>query len=161
MRKIVASIPSLQSYEEFRNLNNLGAIDVLANRLWLDIKIDIPRPSNACFGFYNPTGWTFFDFNALHDEFKDKTETVVEVDFYHANQFLNLNDQEIVKIVQGYLVSCIPEFKQAKIIDSSIIRLANAVTHFSPSSYSYWWLSLYVASKNELKECVYEWRLDY
>ncbi len=62
----------------------------------------------------------------------------MDVDFYHANQFLNLNDQEIVKIVQGYLASCIPEFKQAKIIDRSIIWLANVVTQFSPVSYRYW-----------------------
>jgi uncharacterized protein with NAD-binding domain and iron-sulfur cluster len=61
----------------------------------------------------------------------------VEVDFDHANQYLNLNDQDIVKIVQGYLANCIPEFKQAKIIDSSVIRLANAETHFSPGSYCY------------------------
>lgn len=137
MKKIVASSPSLQSYEEFRNLNNLGAIAVLATRLWFDRKSDIPRPSNACFGFDDTTQWTFFDLNALHDELKHQIETVVEVDFDHANQYLNLNDQDIVKIVQGYLASCIPEFKQAKIIDSSVIRLANAETHFSPGTYRY------------------------
>jgi len=61
----------------------------------------------------------------------------VEVDFYHANQFLPLTDREIVKIVKGYLTTCIPEFGQAKIIDSSVIRLRQAVTHFSPGSYQY------------------------
>ncbi|WP_422387043.1 hydroxysqualene dehydroxylase [Anabaena sphaerica] len=137
MKKIVASSPSLQNHEEFRNLNNLGAIDVLATRLWFDRKIDIPRPSNACFGFDDTTGWTFFDLNALHDEFKHQKETVVEVDFYHANQFLNLSDEEIMRIVQGYLATCIPGFKEAKVIDSSVIRLGNAVTHFSPGSYRY------------------------
>ncbi|TAF12238.1 MAG: FAD-dependent oxidoreductase [Nostocales cyanobacterium] len=137
MKKIVASSPSLQNHQEFRNLNNLGAIDVLATRLWFDRKIDIPRPSNACFGFDETTGWTFFDLNALHDEFKHQTETVVEVDFYHANQFLNLSDEEIVKIVQGYLATCIPGFKEAKVVDSSVIRLGNAVTHFAPGSYRY------------------------
>lgn len=135
MKKIVANSPSLQHYAEFRNISNLGAIDVLAIRLWFDRKINIPRPSNACFGFDNTTGWTFFDLNALHDEYKNQTETVVEVDFYHANQFLHLSDEEIVKIVQGYLATCVPEFKEAKVIDSSVIRLANAVTHFSPGSY--------------------------
>lgn len=44
MKKIVSSSPSLQSRAEFRNLNNLGAIDVLATRLWFDRKIDIPAP---------------------------------------------------------------------------------------------------------------------
>lgn len=137
MKKIVSSSSSLQTRAEFRNLNNLGAIDVLATRLWFDRKITIPRPSNACFGFDQTTGWTFFDLNALHDEYQHESGTVVEVDFYHANQFIPLEDQEIVSIVQRYLATCIPEFQQAKVIDSSVIRLPQAVTHFAPGSYRY------------------------
>ena len=68
MQKIVLSSPSLHRYKEFSSLMNLGAIDVLATRLWCDRKINIPRPSNACFGFDATTGWTFFDLNALHDD---------------------------------------------------------------------------------------------
>lgn len=44
-------------------------------------QISIPKPSNACFGFDDTTGWTFFDLNALHDEFRDEPYTVVEADF--------------------------------------------------------------------------------
>jgi uncharacterized protein with NAD-binding domain and iron-sulfur cluster len=137
MKKIVSTSPNLQSREEFRNLSNLGAIDVLATRLWFDRKIDIPRPSNACFGFDTTTGWTFFDLNALHDEYKNEPGTVIEADFYHANQFLSLSDEEIVTIVQRYLATCVPAFREAKVIDSSVIRLPNAVTHFAPGSYRY------------------------
>ncbi|MBD2355976.1 FAD-dependent oxidoreductase [Tolypothrix sp. FACHB-123] len=135
MKKIVANSPSLQSRQEFRDLNNLGAIDVLATRLWFDRKLNIPRPSNACFGFDDTTGWTFFDLNALHDEYKNESGTVIEADFYHANQFLHLADEEIIPIVQRYLTTCIPGFREAKVIDSSVIRLPNAVTHFAPGSY--------------------------
>ncbi|AFY50844.1 hypothetical protein Nos7524_5119 [Nostoc sp. PCC 7524] len=135
MKKIVSSSPSLQSHAEFRNLHNLGAIDVLATRLWFDRKIDIPRPSNACFGFDDTTGWTFFDLNALHDEYQHEEGTVIEADFYHANQFLNWSDEEIVAKVQGYLTTCVSGFREAKVIDSSVIRLPQAVTHFAPGSY--------------------------
>ena len=137
MQKIVSSSPSLQSRREFLDIMNLGAVDVLATRLWFDRKITIPRPSNACFGFDTTTGWTFFDLNALHDEFRNEPGTVVEVDFYHANQFLPLSDAEIVPIVQRYLAQCIPAFRDAKVIDSSVIRLPRAVTHFAPGSYQY------------------------
>jgi len=137
MKKIVSTSPSLQSREEFRNLSNLGAIDVLATRLWFDRKIDIPRPSNACFGFDTATGWTFFDLNALHDEYQDEPGTVIEADFYHANQFLSLSDEQILPIVQRYLATCVPVFGKAKVIDSSVIRLPNAVSHFAPGSYRY------------------------
>jgi len=137
MQKIVSSSKTLQKRREFRNLMNLGAVDVLAVRLWCDRKVRIPRPSNACFGFDKTTGWTFFDLNALHDEYADETGSVIEVDFYHANQFLPLDNQEIIAIVQKYLASCIPEFASAKIIDSSVIRLPRAVTHFAPGSYQH------------------------
>ncbi|NHC37708.1 hydroxysqualene dehydroxylase [Scytonema millei] len=135
MQKIVSSSSSLQSRKEFRNLMNLGAVDVLATRLWCDRKIHIPRPSNACFGFDVTTGWTFFDLNALHDEYRDVSETVIEADFYHANQLLPMSDEEIVQMVQDYLATCVPEFQAAKIRDRSVIRLSRAVTHFAPGSY--------------------------
>ncbi|ERT06036.1 pyridine nucleotide-disulfide oxidoreductase family protein [Lyngbya aestuarii BL J] len=137
MKKILAGSSALQNRPEFRNLNNLNAVDVLSTRLWFDRKVNIPRASNACFGFDTTTGWTFFDLNALHDEFKDEPGTVVEADFYHANQFLPLSDDEIIKIVQGYLTTCIPAFGEAKIIDKSVVRLRQAVTHFFPGSYQY------------------------
>lgn len=137
MQKIVSGSPSLQSRQEFRDLMNLGAVDVLATRLWFDRKIDIPRPSNACFGFNATTGWTFFDLNVLHDEYRDEPGTVIEADFYHANQFLSLSDEEIVPLVQRDLATCIPAFGSAKVIDSSVIRLPRAVTHFFPGSYQY------------------------
>lgn len=135
MKKILSSSTSLQSRQEFRNLSNLGAIDVLATRLWFDRKIHIPLPSNACFGFDTTTGWTFFDLNALHDEYRHEPGTVVEADFYHANQFLSLENEEIVPIVQRYLATCVPQFREAKVIDSSVIRLPQAVSHFAPGSY--------------------------
>jgi len=137
MQKIVSGSPRLQSRKEFRDLMNLGAVDVLATRLWFDRKVAIPRPSNACFGFNTTTGWTFFDLNALHDEYRDELGTVVEADFYHANQFLPLNDEQIVPMVQRDLATCIPAFREAKVIDSSVIRLPRAVTHFAPGSYQY------------------------
>jgi uncharacterized protein with NAD-binding domain and iron-sulfur cluster len=135
MQKIVSSSPALQQFQSFRNVMNLGAVDVLATRLWCDRKVEIPRPSNACFGFDQTTGWTFFDLNALHDEFQDESGTVIEADFYHANQFLPLDDSEIIAIVQRYLATCVPAFRDAQIVDSSVIRLPKAVTHFSPGSY--------------------------
>lgn len=136
MQKIVSGSRSLHR-KEFQDVMNLGAVDVLATRLWFDRKIPIPRPSNACFGFNATTGWTFFDLNALHDEYRNEPGTVIEADFYHANQFLTLSDEEIVPLVQRDLATCIPAFAEAKVIDSSVIRLPRAVTHFFPGTYQY------------------------
>ncbi|CAM6113091.1 unnamed protein product [Calypogeia fissa] len=135
LQKIVPNSAVLKTREEFVNTANLGAIDVLGVRLWLDRKVKIPRPSNACFGFDTTTGWTFFDLNALHDEYRDEPGTVVEADFYHANQFLPLSDEQIVKKVKEYLSQCIPEFDAAEVVDQAVVRFSKAVTHFSPGSY--------------------------
>ena len=136
MQKIVSGSPNLHR-KDFCDISNLGAVDVLTTRLWFDRKITIPHPSNACFGFNSTTGWTFFNLNALHDEYKSELGTVIEADFYHANQFLSLSDEQIVPIVHRDLATCIPAFREAKVIDSSVIRLPRAVTHFAPGSYQY------------------------
>ncbi|MEL7419922.1 MAG: FAD-dependent oxidoreductase [Cyanobacteria bacterium J06555_3] len=135
MKKIVANSSTLNNYAQFRNLANLKGIDVLATRLWFDRKIDIPLPSNACFGFDITTGWTFFDLNDLHDEYHDEPNTVVEADFYHANQLLPMSDEQIVAKVHRDLATCIPAFGTATVTDSSVIRVKEGVTHFFPGSY--------------------------
>lgn len=137
IQKIVSGSPALRHRREFRDLLNLGAIDVLATRLWFDRKVGIPRPSNACFGFHPTTGWTFFDLNSLHDQYQDAPGSVIEADFYHANQLLPLDDQEIVALVKHDLALCVPDFWDASVIDQSVIRLPRAVTHFAPGSYQF------------------------
>jgi uncharacterized protein with NAD-binding domain and iron-sulfur cluster len=137
MKKIVNSSKTLQQYPEFSNLSNLGGIDVLATRLWFDRRVDVPLPSNACFGFDATTGWTFFDLNNLHDEYKEEVGSVIEADFYHANQLLSQTDEQIIAKVHRDLATCVPAFKEAKAIDSSVIRVSQGVTHFAPGSYQY------------------------
>lgn len=137
MKKIVSSSSSLRNYREFRDLRNLGAIDVLATRLWFDRKINISLPSNACFGFDPEIGWTFFDLNALHDEYRHEPGSVIEADFYHASQLLPMSDEQIVEKVQRDLATCVPGFGEAKVIDSSVIRVSQGVTHFAPGSYQH------------------------
>ncbi len=137
IKKIVNSSETLSKYAEFQNLSNLGGIDVLATRLWFDRKIDIPLPSNACFGFDATTGWTFFDLNTLHDEYQDEPGSVIEADFYHANQLLPQSDEQIINKVHRDLGICVSGFRNAKIVDSSVIRVRQGVTHFAPGSYQH------------------------
>lgn len=137
IKKIVSGSACLQDYREFRDLSNLGGIDVLATRLWFESKINIRHPSNACFGFEPTTGWTFFNLNELHDEYRHEPGSVIEADFYHANQLLTMSDQQIVAQVQRDLATCVPAFREAKVIDFNVIRVPQGVTHFAPGSYQY------------------------
>lgn len=43
-------------------------------------QVGIPNASNACSGFDDSCGWTFFDLNKIHDEHKDDLVTVLQVD---------------------------------------------------------------------------------
>ncbi|MEM8781011.1 MAG: FAD-dependent oxidoreductase, partial [Cyanobacteria bacterium P01_G01_bin.49] len=137
IKKIVAESKVLNNYPEFCNLANLGGIDVLATRLWFDKKVSIPLPSNACFGFDKTTGWTFFDLNTLHDEYKESSGSVIETDFYHANQLLTMTDKQIINKVHQDLTTCIPQFANANITDYRVIKVRQGVTHFAPGSYQY------------------------
>ncbi len=137
IKKIINNSQNLSRYREFRHLNNLGAIDILAVRLWFDRLVNIPLPSNACFGFDATTGWTFFDLNTLHDQYEGEKGSVVEVDFYHANQLLPMSDEAIVKKVHQDLTTCIADFANAEIIDYSVVRVPQGVTHFAPGSYQH------------------------
>ncbi|MBX2865910.1 MAG: FAD-dependent oxidoreductase [Leptolyngbyaceae cyanobacterium MAG.088] len=137
MKKIVAGSEALRNRPEFRNLRNLGGIDVLATRLWFDRKIEVPLPSNACFGFHQTTGWTFFDLNALQDEYKNEPGSVIEVDYYHANQLLPLSDEQVVQLTQKDLAGCIPAFGDAQVVDQAVVRISQGVSHFAPGSYQY------------------------
>jgi hypothetical protein len=40
MQKLVGACPALAAHQEFRNVMNLRAIDVLAARLWFDKKVE-------------------------------------------------------------------------------------------------------------------------
>lgn len=114
-----------------------SSIDVLAVRLYLDRKVTVPYKSNACFGFDKATGWTFFDLTQLHDELKDSPVTVLEADFYHADQLLPQSDEALVARVKRYIAQCLPEVGAAQVTDYSVVRIPQGVTHFSPGSYQW------------------------
>lgn len=67
-QKIVAGSPSLAASPEFNSIMNLGGIDVLAARLWLDRPVHLKNPSNVLAGFEPGTGLTLFDLNRLQVE---------------------------------------------------------------------------------------------
>eukprot|EP01024_Parvocaulis_polyphysoides_P000412 TRINITY_DN10100_c0_g1_i1.p1 TRINITY_DN10100_c0_g1~~TRINITY_DN10100_c0_g1_i1.p1 ORF type:complete len:200 (+),score=13.92 TRINITY_DN10100_c0_g1_i1:44-643(+) len=99
-------------------------------------RVEIPKPSNAVGEFEDSTGWTFFDLNTLHDEYRKEKNSVIEVDFYHANQWLPLSDEVIIERVMGYLGKCIDGFRGCEVVDYSVVRVRQGVTHFSPGSFS-------------------------
>lgn len=135
VKSIVRAAPALSKHPFFSKMMNLRSVDALAVRLYLDRRVRIPYKSNACFGFDKTTGWTFFDLTAMHDTLTASEGTVLEADFYHADQLLPQSDEDLVAKVQRDITTCVPAVGRAKVIDYSVVRIAQGVTHFSPGSY--------------------------
>ncbi|KAA8535968.1 hypothetical protein F0562_028446 [Nyssa sinensis] len=137
LQEIIRNSAALCTREEFLKVLNLDSIDLLTVKLQLDRKVNIPNASNVSSGFYDSSSWTFFDLNMIHDKHKDDPVTVIQADFYHANELLPLNDEQIVAKVMSRLSKCIEDFKNATVIDKEIGRFPKSLTHFFPGSYKY------------------------
>ncbi|KAG8368061.1 hypothetical protein BUALT_Bualt15G0006200 [Buddleja alternifolia] len=137
LQEIIQSSAALCGREEFLKILKLNSIDLLTVKLWLDRKVNIPYASNVSSGFDNSCAWTFFDLNAIYDEHKDSTSTIVQADFYYANDLLPLKDEKIVEKVMSWLSMCVKDFENATVIDKEIGRFPKLLTHFFPGSYKY------------------------
>ncbi|KAA3462813.1 Phytoene desaturase 3 [Gossypium australe] len=137
LQETIKKSAALCKREEFLKVLNLAGIDVVTVKLWLDRKVAIPNPCNACAGFDDLFGCTVFDLNVIQDEHKDDTETVLEADFYHANELLPLNDELVTEKVISYLSKYINDLESACVVDKEIGRFPKRLTHFFPGSYKY------------------------
>nr|DAD41715.1 TPA_asm: hypothetical protein HUJ06_016037 [Nelumbo nucifera] len=122
LQKIVINSSVLQSKGEFLRILNLSGIDVLTVRLHLDRKVNIPKACNICCGFDDSSGWTFFDLNAIYDEYRDNQVTIIEADFYHANQLLPLKDDQIASKVMSFLSLCVKDIEDATVVEKEVGR---------------------------------------
>jgi len=136
MQAILRSSDTLAGLDEFRRIMNLRCIDCVATRLWFDKRVDVSTPSNVFAGFEENIGGTFFHLNDLHDEYAAEGKpSVITADFYHANEFIPMSDEEIIDRVKMHLGTCIPGFQQAKVNEYNVVKFPKAVTHFSPGSH--------------------------
>ncbi|CAN0098632.1 unnamed protein product [Scytosiphon promiscuus] len=138
VKKLLSSCDGLGAARpDLRKAMSLRSVDVMATRLWFDKKVSVKNPSNVIAGFEESVGGTFFHLNDMQDEYRDSEGSVVASDFYHASELLPLSDEEVVERVhKTYLSTCVPEFKDCKVIDSWVGRFPQAVTCFSPGSYA-------------------------
>jgi len=131
---------SLSKYPEFRKFANLRGTSVLATRIFLDKMISIPYSANACWGFDDGIGMTMFDITNLHGQdcasVANTTGSVIEVDYYHANPLLVMDDESLVEKVKRDIDTIIgQECKDAEVLDAAIVKLPKAVNWYYPGSY--------------------------
>lgn len=129
--------PELARFPEFRRFANLRGTDVLATRIWLDRRISVPYTANACWGFDEGVGMTFFDVSTLHGDHDDDDDvTVLEMDHYHAAKLLVMDDDAVVDKVKADLDTILgAECAAARVEDAAVVRLPRAVNWYYPGSY--------------------------
>ena len=141
LNSIVRNSPTLARFAPYRRFGNLRGTSVLATRIYLDRHIKVPYTANACWGFDEGVGMTFFDIGALHGTTTTTTNTteigsVLEVDYYHASTLLALDDDAIVSKVKRDLDLILGQTCQSSsVIDAAVVRLPDAVNWYHPGSY--------------------------
>ncbi|KAL9184367.1 hypothetical protein ACHAXT_002453 [Thalassiosira profunda] len=95
------------------------------------------------------TGFCFYDLQRMHDEFsvgyqkanveEDAQVAVLEVDFYRADAFVDYDDDAIIDLALRAVSAALGTEKISAdaIVDSTVIRARNAVSHFAPNSALY------------------------
>ena len=133
---LVRGSPSLAQHAEWRRFANLRGLSVLATRLFLDRPVPTAYTANACWGFDEGVGMTFFDIKRLHAPAYDGEGSVLEVDFYHSNTLLVMSDEDIVAKAKAHLDTMLGgACAAASVVDAAVVRLPNAVNWYYPNSY--------------------------
>ena len=138
LNAIVRNSPELSRHADFRRFANLRGLGVLATRLYLDSVLDTPYSANACWGFDEGVGMTYFDITKLHGLDANKVSgSIIEIDYYHAASLLVMSDEDIVDKVKSDLDTILGQQSiDAKVLDAAVVRLPQAVNWYCPGSYS-------------------------
>ena len=131
---------SLAKYPEFHKFANLRGTSVLATRIFLDTFVSVPYSANACWGFDDGIGMTMFDITTRHggdcENVVNTTGSVIEVDYYHANPLLVMDESSLVEKVKRDLDTILgKECINANVLDAAIVKLPKAVNWYYPGSY--------------------------
>ena len=130
---------------ELLRAGELGAIDVVSVRLWLDRTVAVADPANVFSRFeaLRGAGGTFFMLDQLQGETLQELwgnqpvqGSVIASDFYNASAIAELSDQAIVDcLMQELLPLAQPTFREAQVVDQEVRRYPGSVSLFSPGSF--------------------------
>ena len=146
LKSLMAQSPDLsKAAPELVSAAQLGSIDVVSARLWLDRDVPIAYPANVLsrFDSLKGSGGTFFMLDQLQKEAQQALwgeeqpqGSVVASDFYNAAAIAAMGDQDIIdQLMRNLLPIAHPEFSKARVVDAEVRRYPGSVSHFSPGSF--------------------------
>mmetsp|Transcript_28371 Transcript_28371/g.91471 ORF Transcript_28371/g.91471 Transcript_28371/m.91471 type:complete len:332 (+) Transcript_28371:738-1733(+) len=150
LRAVVGQSPEVaKRCPELAATAGLGAIDVVAARIWFDKTVQTETPVGVFSKFpeLRGAGGTFFVLDQLQKNDLDDLwggnnnaeprGSVLACDFYNAAAIAPLSDDEIKKIlVSDLLPRAYPAFRDATVVDFHVQRFPKAVSWFSPGSFA-------------------------
>ena len=153
LKSILLNSPEVAKVSpELARAASLNSISCISTRIWLDKKIRTRSPANVMANFEDArgAGATFFMLDELQKEnlldlWGGNTTlvdgsypgSVIAVDFYNAEALLPLSNDEIMKIIMDRMLpKVLPDITNACILESHVYKAKDAVTWFSPGSYS-------------------------
>ena len=146
MKSVVSNSPVLARVApEFSAAASLGAIDVVAVRLWLDRFVQVEHPANVFSRFeeLRGAGCTFFMLDQLQKDSEvelwggeEPKGSVIASDFYNGTAIACMSDEDIVKLLtEKLLPKAVHGFDGVRAVDFEVRRYPGAVSWFSPGSY--------------------------
>jgi len=127
--------------------SSLNSVSCISARIWLDRKISTRSPANVFSRFkeLRGSGGTFFMLEQLQHETRlelwggdesNMENSVIACDFYNSAALMSLSSEDIIQtLMNDLLPAAVPEFRNAKVIDSHVVKFGDAVSWFSPGSY--------------------------
>jgi len=125
------------------NFDSTNAFPEIANAMISSpIAVCGPDIGKGRFPQLKETGFCIYDLQRMHQEFsvkQCKDVSVIEIDFYRANEIAEMDDESIAAFSLEVLTTAlqINPISNENIVDSAIVRARDAVSHFSPGSASY------------------------
>lgn len=146
MASVIESSPDLSHYPTFSKAASMkNGIDVISTRIWLDRYVPTRTPANVFsrFDALRGSGGTFFMLDQLQKDAEDSLwggeeiqGSVLACDFYNAGALMSLSDDKIVDILMNDLLpEAVPEFRNAKVVDSWVGKYPGTVSFFYPGSF--------------------------
>lgn len=146
MASVVESSPDLSQYPTFSKAASMkNGIDVISTRIWLDRYVPTRTPANVFSRFeaLRGAGGTFFMLDQLQKENEESLwggdevqGSVLACDFYNAGSLMSLSDEKLIDILMDDLLpEAVPEFRNAKVVDSWVGKFPGSVSFFNPGSF--------------------------
>jgi len=147
MANVIESSPDLSRTLTFSKAASMkNGIDVISTRIWLDRYVPTRTPANVFSRFeaLRGAGGTFFMLDQLQKDAEQELwggeepqGSVLACDFYNSGSLMSLTDEALVDILMNDLLpEAVPEFRNAKVVDSWVGKFPGAVSWFAPGSFS-------------------------